>query len=295
MIKAAVVLIFSLSLPVCSSAAETLFAVARGHTPVLNISDFSAVFGSKDGQTLRKDECGQLQSLEFVALPGTVFEIEEELKNSRQKIYRVKTADYPYPAENGYFVDARFVELRADKPLERTVVLPPVDEIIADLKKRAGSRYVWGGNSTAGVAEMLLWYPPAKKSVLSAAELNLWALGGVDCSGLLYEATGGYTPRNTSALVNYGKGVPVAGKSLAEIAAVLQPLDLLVWLGHVLIVLDDDTIIESRLLCNEPEKGVRIRSTADTLEALMKVREPADSIKNGRGEFVVRRWYSVSQ
>ena len=295
MIRSLAALILSLFLPVSSSAAESHFAVARIHTPVLNTPDFPAVFGGKDGNTLQEDECGQLGSLEFVALPGTVFTMEAELRQGSQKIYRVKTADYPYPAKSGYFVDARFVTLQADRPPERTAVLPAKDDIIAALRKRAGSRYVWGGNNAEGIAELLLWYPPAINSTLSDAELNLWTLAGVDCSGLLYEATCGYTPRNTSALLHFGKSVSVAGKSLPEITASLQPLDLLVWPGHVLIVLDGNTLIESRLVCHEPEKGVRIRPIAEALNDIMKKRKPADGVKNGRSEFVVRRWYGVSQ
>lgn len=291
LIRTASVIILMLFLHISCYAAEPLFAVALLKTPVLNTPDFHSIFGGKDGKTLQKDRCGQLRSLEFVALPGTVFNIEAELKSGNRKIYRVKTADYPYPSKRGYFVDAGFVKLQGSKPSERTAILPAKESIIAALKKREGSRYVWGGNSAAGIAELLSWYPPADMAKLADADKSLWMLAGIDCSGLLYEATEGYTPRNTSALLNFGKSVSVAGKSRQEIMASLKPLDLLVWPGHVLIVIDGNSIIESHLVCSEPDKGVRIRPIADALSDIMKKRKPADVVKNGTGEFVVRRWY----
>ena len=295
MVKTATALIFSLFLPISCCSAEPLFAVARIHTPVLNTPDFHAVFGGKDGKTLQKDECGQLRSLEFVALPGAVFTIEAELTTGNQRIYRVQTTDYPYPSQHGYYLDARFVEIHGRKPPERTAPLPAREMILTSLKKRAGSRYVWGGNKAEGIAELLSWYPPADKTSLGDADKKLWMLAGIDCSGLLYEATGGYTPRNTSAMLHFGESVSIAGKSLPEITALLKPLDLLVWPGHVLIVLDNNTLIESRLVCHEPDKGVRIRPLAGALSDIMKRRKPADVVKNGTGEFVIRRWYGVGQ
>ena len=60
---------------------------------------------------------------------------------------------------------------------------------------------------------------------------------GLDCSGLLYEATEGLTPRNTKELMTYGVEI-----SLSE----RQALDLILYSGHVLIVLSPDKVIESR-------------------------------------------------
>jgi len=294
MIKTALALILSIFLHASSHAAEPLFAVAVLHTPVLNTPDFHAVFGGKDGNTLQKDDCGQLRSLEFVALPGTVFSIEAELRAGKRKVYRVTTSAYPYPAKRGYFVDAGFVKLQRSRPPERSATLPAKEEIITSLKKREGSRYVWGGNNAEGVAELRSWYPPAEKSLLSQADRDLWMLAGIDCSGLLYEATNGYTPRNTSALLHYGTSVNIAGRSRQAITALLKPLDLLVWPGHVIIVIDGGNTIESRLVCHEPDKGVRIRPLADALSEIMKKRTPADAVQNDRKEFVVRRWYGIT-
>jgi cell wall-associated NlpC family hydrolase len=281
--------IFLLFISVSESfSADKVYAIATMATPVLNTPDFSAVFGGRDGRTLQKDRCGQIRAVEFVALPGTVFTIEAKINSGAETVYRVTSADYPYQSAQGYFIDSRAVRPETEKPAERVRKLPPGKEIIATMKSRAGTGYVWGGNLVAGVPQLLEWYG---FSGGTAAERRHRQLAGVDCSGLLYEATGGYTPRNTSELVSYGAGVPVAGKSAAAIANLLQPLDLIVWPGHVMIVLDDNSIIESRLVCGSPDEGVRIRPVRGAVAELLKSRRPADAIGNGSREFVVRRWY----
>jgi len=275
--------------PAAAAAADALFAVAVTPAPVLNRPDFGTVFGGTDGKTLLKDECGQLRALEFVALPGTLFTVEKTIAASSGAVYRVTTNDYPYPAANGYFVDARSVRLEKQRPPERVRQLPAKEQILAAMESRVGSRYVWGGNVAAGVAELSSWYPPS-----GTVDLALWQLAGVDCSGLLYEATNGSTPRNTSALLGFGRPVAVAGKSAQEIAARLQPLDLLVWPGHVMIVIAGGRVIESRLVCQRPAEGVRIRPLGAALAEIMKRRRPVDGIARGAGEFAVRRWYGIS-
>lgn len=271
-----------------SSAAAGHFALAVTPAPVLNRPDFAVVFGGDDGKTLLQDDCGQLRAVEFVALPGTVFTVLEKLKLPAGTVYRVTSDDYPYPAASGYFVDARSVQLLEQRPPERQRTLPSREAILAALEKRVGVRYVWGGNLAAGTTALSEWYPPK-----GAVDEGLWQLAGLDCSGLLYEATGGYTPRNTSALVSLGRPVAIAGKKVAAIAKLLQPLDLIVWPGHVLVVLGGERIIESRLDCRQPKEGVRIHTLATALKEIMTRRRPADRIVRPAEEFVVRRWYGV--
>lgn len=273
-----------------ASASPPLHAVAKTHTPVLNTADFNSVFGNSDGKGLKKDGCGQLRSLEFIAMPGTLFRIEAELISTGRKVYRVTTADYPYPSKGGYFIEPDFVAVQKEKPPERLKSLPSQQAVLAGLRAANGSRYVWGGNVAEGVTQMLDRYP-ASGGELSSSDRDILTMRGVDCSGLLYEATGGFTPRNTSSLVSYGSAVKIAAKSPKEIAPLLRPLDLIVWPGHVMIVIDEAKVIESRLVCSNPENGVRIRGLNEALAEIMKRRKPADSIKNGAGEFVVRRWY----
>ena len=142
---------------------------------------------------------------------------------------------------------------------------------------------------------MLSFFPPKKDPPLGPKTGERWQLRGVDCSGLLYEATGGYTPRNTVALVEFGAPVPIAGLSAADIIRRMEPLDLIVWQGHVLIVLNRDRVIESRLDCTGTRDGVRVRPLLDALNDIMKTRAPVDDFGKaaalGTKGFVVRRWY----
>lgn len=284
-----------LFIPPSSGGDISRFAVAVGPVPVLNIPDPRGVFGGHDGRTLAADRCGQLRALEFVALPGTVFTVLEELAMGEGTIYRVTTGEYPYPSRSGYYIDSRLVRLQESRTPERARLLPVREEIIARLEGMAGLPYVWGGNIPAGVEELLRLYPPA--GPLDQTDRRRWQLYGVDCSGLLYAATDGFTPRNTSSLVGYGSPVAVASRSARQIADRLAPLDLIVWAGHVLVVLDRERVIESRLDCDHPERGVVISPLVERLKGVMATRRPMDRLSADPGkaahEFVVRRWFSA--
>ncbi|PIP69509.1 MAG: hypothetical protein COW90_10285, partial [Nitrospirae bacterium CG22_combo_CG10-13_8_21_14_all_44_11] len=166
-------------------------------TPVLNTPDFQSVFGGSDGRTLKLTPKNLIEEVEFVALPDTVFVIEQTIKKNSYEILKVRTEDYPYPTQSGYYIDSRFVEKRIEKPQERRRKLPDKNTIIKRLlsPELLGAIYVWGGNYSKGIPELLEFYKPS--GALPEDVLKRWTLKGVDCSGLLYEATSGYTPRNT--------------------------------------------------------------------------------------------------
>jgi hypothetical protein len=281
----------------CCAHDPAPYALAVLPTPVLNTPDFAGVFGGPDGQTLRRDSCGLIRALEFVALPGTPFRIEETIGSPRGTVYRVTTDDYPYPAETGYFIDSRFVTTTAGPPPPRPRRLPPLKTVIAGLLAAQGSRYVWGGNLRGGIPELLSFFPPHQPQRLSPRERDLWQLRGVDCSGLLYEATGGFTPRNTSALVAFGDAVPIAGLAAEEIVRRMEPLDLIAWQGHVMIVLDRQRVIESRLDSTGKRDGVRVTPLLAALTRIMKGKTPVDDYQSAAARgvkgFVVRRWYNA--
>jgi cell wall-associated NlpC family hydrolase len=150
---------------------------------------------------------------------------------------------------------------------------------------------VWGGNIKNGVPELAAWF----YSGIRSEDIKSLTLAGLDCSGLLYSATGGWTPRNSSQLIAYGQAVSIAGKQSAAIAALLQPLDLIVWNGHVIVVLDQQTAIESRLQCGKPGNGgVVMTSLQQRIDEIMRTRRPVDRWLTGKKyqeNFVVRRWY----
>lgn len=77
-----------------------------------------------------------------------------------------------------------------------------------------------------------------------------------------------------------------------EIAKQLKPLDLLVWDGHVVIVLDEKRTIESRGRGKNPG-GVEIVETKKRLEEIFKTRKPVneygDCPLSASKKFVVRR------
>ncbi|MFC2093512.1 peptidoglycan endopeptidase [Bacteroidota bacterium] len=259
------------------------FAVAILHTPVLNTSDFESVFGGESGDSLMLDEDGHILTLEFIAIPNTVFEIHETIPKQGHSIYRITTTDYPYTSAE-LFIDSRFVNVLDKKPEERKVEMPAKEEIIQNMEALEGYRYLWGGNYGDGVIEMLDFYNPS--SDLDDDTKASWCLKGVDCSGLIYQATNGTTPRNTSSLIYYGKGLEISRKSDTAIYQMLKPLDLIVWKGHVIIVLDEKTVIESR-----PPKGVQKNDLLNRLKEVMEERQPVDDWDSSEGgRFVVRRW-----
>ena len=286
------VCLLGLAWPCCAGQAAPRYAVAEIPTPVLNTPEIAAVFG----KTLQTDSCGQLRAMEFVAMPGTVFTIEAVMTRGARTLYRVNSADYPYPTRSGYFIDSRFVRVTEKKPPERTRQLPPKETVIDNLLAAQGSRYVWGGNRRSGLPEMLSLYPPADSAPLTPDTAALRQLRGVDCSGLLFEATNGFTPRNTSALIGYGKAVRIAGLSAERIIERVEPLDLIVWQGHVIIILDRERTIESRLDCGGTKGGVVVRPLRETLAGVMTgrmaVNDLGDAGERGKKGFVIRRWYA---
>lgn len=206
-----------------------------------------------------------------------------------------------YPTAKELFIDSRFVKTVTNKPTERPRQLPPRQEIIERLISAKGSAYVWGGNIRSGIPGMLSLYPPS--SEIDQMLKERWMLKGVDCSGLLYEATGGFTPRNTDVLMDYGNPVLIAGLKAQEIIRKVEPLDLIVWKGHVIIILDRKRAIESRLDYDKKvpgcQGGVRIRSLIDVLTEIMKSREAVndynDEAATGKKKFVIRRWYGINK
>lgn len=267
------------------------FGVARSAAPVLNTPAFGSVFGGSDGKTLKTDRCGQVRELEFIALQGTAFRLVDTIRHRGTTVYRVETDDYPAPPGVSLYLDSRFIEIRTEQPGARPRSQPPREKIIATLKAAVGAPYVWGGNLVQGVRELRGLYYHGRPPSDIGSEL---VLAGLDCSGLLYQATNGWTPRNTSGLISFGTGLSIAGKTAQQLSRQLEPLDLIVWNGHVIIVLDSETAIESRLECGtKGNGGVMTTPLRRRLQEIMRLRRPVNQWSPGskqRDIFVVRRW-----
>ena len=260
------------------------YCLAIDYTPVLNTSDFNNVFGGQNGNRIKLDKKGLIKEMEFIAFPNTLFEIIETIIKDNYNIYKITTEDYKY-SSTPLYIDSRFVKLYDKKPDNRVINLPAKEKIIENLKSLIGYQYMWGGNYAQGIPHLLEYYPPKEK--IDKETKSLWMLEGVDCSGLLYQSTNGFTPRNTSSLTSFGNGIEIKNKSTDEILNIIQPLDLIVWNGHVVIVLDENAIIEST-----PPSGVVSSNLIERLKDIMKERKPADEWNSNSGKkFVIRRWF----
>ncbi|MBX7044246.1 MAG: peptidoglycan endopeptidase [Ignavibacteria bacterium] len=270
-----------------ASTKKKLFAVAEINTPVLCTKDFKSVFGGKTGYTLKKNKTGLVKEVEFVAYPGTFFEIVERYKEDDYFIFKVKCDEYDIALSGSdLFIDSRFVTLTDKIPVRSNKVCPSKEQIYSYFDLSVGAMYVWGANNLAGVPEMLKFYIPAKS--LSTGDNKTWMLKGVDCSGLLYEATKGFTPRNTHQLVSYGEGVAIKGLDALAISKVVKPLDLIVWKGHLIIVYDESTTIQSA----HSSGGVVEKNLVEELERLCSKRTPQNSWSDDYpNSFVIRRWF----
>ena len=258
------------------------FFVVEKPTPVLNQFDFSAVFTVP----LPLDDQNLVRALEMIAFPGTVFEVLQELQGH---VLEVRTLEYPtcYPL----FVDSRFGKIEEERPCERKKALPTADVILKRLESQLGLPYIWGGNVGVGVPDLLRYYPPQKK--LTRFESDTWTFKGVDCSGLLYEATGGSVPRNTRDLLLIGRSVSICNLSWQEIAKILKPLDLIIWRGHMVIVFDQEKMIESKhewggVCLTDISKRLKLLCEADQK---IPTEDPIHVLENP-STFLVRRFIS---
>ena len=278
--------------------AGVCFLQAVQPTPVYAIPEIISLYYADTARRkseLRLDKLGHLRELEFIALPGTKFMVVRKLEFDWGTVYAVQTRDYP--SRKPLYVAAEFVVPCTSGTPERSPVLPAVPIILQRLRELEGQPYCWGGNYSSGIEKLLELYPPGEKAgdvEFMQKYRGKWVLEGVDCSGMLYEATDGFTPRNTSELVHYGRAVSIAGLTAREIAEKLKSLDLIVWHGHVVVVFDKDTVIESRPRYPDGHRGgVRLEPLLGRLEEVLETRVPVDDYarENTAGKrFVVRRF-----
>lgn len=203
---------------------ETLFPA-----PILNTADFLSVFGGTDGQSIPLNQDGHPYHYEFIALQGMQFEC---IGKPAPFILEIRWPSYSFEP---LFIDLRFCKI-ALKPSQYKQCSYTADYLLDHMESRIGTPYIWGGNYAFGIPSMLEYYPP--KGKIDARTEELWTFRGLDCSGLLFEASYGTTPRNTSHLLKYGRSLRCNEEIL--------PLDMIIYPGHVLFVRDKESIIESK-------------------------------------------------
>jgi len=236
--------------------------IAKIPTPVFNTSNLPF-----NHLPLKKDSQGRLMEMEGIALPGTKFRC---LSSIGGHLLHVETNEYPSTAP--LYVDSRFLQPSPESTPERIKKLPSINQILSWMEDRVGLRYFWGGNWQAGIPELLDFYPVLKTALQEDRDDAICR--GLDCSGLLYQATNGYTPRNTSSLIHFGREI-----ALEEI----KPLDLLAWKGHVVIVKSPTTLIESRI-----GPGVVISPFEKRYPEIL------DLLKTQNKQLYIRRWHPDS-
>ncbi|HEX4839203.1 MAG TPA: hypothetical protein VFU89_02035 [Rhabdochlamydiaceae bacterium] len=236
--------------------------IARIPTPLFNTPNLPF-----NHLPLKKDSQGRLMEMEGIALPDTKFRCLDRITDH---LLQVETNEYRSTAS--LYVDRRFLQPSSESAPERIKKLPSINQILSWMEDRVGLRYFWGGNWQAGIPELLDFYPVLKTA--SQEDRDDAICRGLDCSGLLYQATNGYTPRNTPDLIHFGRGI-----SLEEI----KPLDLLAWKGHVVIVKTPTTLIESRI-----GVGVVISSFEKRYPEIL------DLLKTQNRQLCIRRWHPDS-
>jgi hypothetical protein len=215
--------------------------------------DWTPVFNNPHLDRLPPDDQGLCRGLETVLFPGTVV---KRIENIAPVAMQIETEEYPY--EGSFYVNVHFLKPSEEQPSTRLRILPPLEVFLSRLDQLKGVRYTWGGCCPEG---------------------------GLDCSGLIRYATDGITPHKTSALIRFGTAVAIENLPWEK---QLKSGDLIVWVGHVVAVLDAQRAIEST-----PKQGVVTTPLKERMEHILQERRPLNEWPSSRPEqpsFVVRRF-----
>ncbi|MGH2639795.1 MAG: hypothetical protein ACRDF4_11055 [Rhabdochlamydiaceae bacterium] len=242
------------------------YATTKLPAPLYNTPNFPH-FQSK----FERDHQGLLKSVEVIILPGTKLTV---IKKVALHVCEIKTVDYS--SSTPLYIDSRFFEQASKETPEREKHLPLPAEIITFLRSTVGVRYFWGGNWAEGIPEMSHFYP----QFTSTEDQDDVICKGMDCSGLLYQATNGFTPRNTTQLCRYGQELQIDQNSPSAVQQVVKPLDMMVWKGHVIFALDSDHVIESVV-----GRGVIISDFIERYSFFL------NKLRAEKQPFFLRRWH----
>ncbi len=199
-----------------------MFAYTKTNTPLFNTKELSTLFQ----KPLPFDSQHLIRALETILLPSSPLTIQKE----HETVLEVTSSEYA--SSSPLYVDKRFI-IQTSSLEEKKRPMPSKKTLLKRFSSYPKRPYIWGGNTKDGIPELFEYYPP--QTLLTHYEWLHWHFRGVDCSGLLYDITEGATPRNTKDLCHFGYQVET-----------LKPLDMIVWPGHVLFYLTQETLIESR-------------------------------------------------
>ena len=234
-----------------------------------SIKDDKLMFSEK----LDKDDQGLFRGLETILLPQS----EVSYQNLSDGLLQITSPSYPQKVCYSFEPFLNFHASASDvRDLKKGA------ELIERLIHLVGLPYVWGGSAVL-TSEQKNQIDHTFKNYPSSFRQNLhYLFSGLDCSGLLHYVTGGITPRNTSELIDFGTSVLIEESTIDEILSKVQPLDLLVWKGHIVIFLSKNEIIESRL-----GFGVVKTNAKDRLIEVTQNKRPVNLYQEN--SFVIRR------
>ncbi len=210
------------------------------------------LFNTPTWQHVWELDRGLWRPLETLLPRSTPVEI---VRSIEEGVYEIKTP--AYSSQTPLYTAPSF--LKSGKASSwRIPPLPPLSLFLSRIRWCVEQQvpYIWGGNAPRGC-----------KALLSIPQIGK----GVDCSGLIYWASGYATARNTSELIYAGEGVAIQGLSPEQLVDKLQPGMLIVWKGHVLVITPQG-IVEST-----PERGVHCHLPLQKIQELMRTRTPLDT------------------
>ncbi len=275
-----------------------------GKTPVFNTPDLSQVFTYPmrwDPKNLAHGS--RLNRAIETGLHRGV--LVKEVAWAGKDVVQIETNEYP--SKTPIYTHRLFLRPTEDTTL-RKIECPPLEEILKKLQNWGRKRidYIWGGTFHNGIHRLAKLYslPTGPKSKHEKEDWEMtrkvWLQQGVDCTGLLYELTNGFTPRNSSDLVYFGEPVVgIEGKTDAEIAALLLPGDIIALGGHLFII-EGKTIVDCRER-NDTKGDLGGFIRMDLLERLKDIRNRGrtaldkppqrDQLFARKDYFVIRRWH----
>lgn len=242
------------------------------------------------------DSSNTIDQLSIVLPVWTPVTLIKKIQNWKFTYYEVRNRDFDvwYWEKDWYYLDSRFIKIDESKSAEHVHNVPDMSTIFKTLLAAVDSQYIWWGSYYQWIPEINELYPTPDDVKLSTWEQQYKILQWTDCSWLLWQATNWYTPRTTRSLLTFWDSVPISWFTVDQIVWIVKPLDLIVWAGHVVIILSDEYAIES-IWKDDFKWWVEIVKLDERLKDIFTRRQPVNDWNKSKlpdkEKFVVRRWY----